>query len=235
MAKKFDPKFTPVDLETKGRESLSEGKCELKRVSYNIVGDVQSLVLQFQPDRWTYSIMVDITEDAPVFTPETPWEEILKTPITTKFMWLGKNYKASIRLDRDGTAIVEVREPLTAKTFKKNPFASFRVALEEALTDKPEAPGAVYGVSVASFSFEDGGVGVECDVFGSAEEAADWFERNWNEKAAKYGTGADRDNTLKATAKKKFFNSLKKGKADAESPDDWWGPWFRWTAVRKSV
>lgn len=237
MAKKsnFTP-FTQVDLETMGRGSLSEGKCELKRVDCAEGScEEQTLMLVFQPVQWTYSLTVDLGEDVPEFTRTTPWEEILKKPVDSKFMWLGKAYKASIRLDRDGTAIVTVHEPLTAKSFKKTPFASFRVTLDGAVAEKPEAPGAVYGVSVASFSFEDRGVGVECDVFGSAEEAADWFERNWNEKAAKYGTGADRDNTLKATAKKKFFNSLKKGKADAESPDEWWGPWFRWTAVKKSV
>jgi hypothetical protein len=131
MSKKSEPKFIPVDLETKGKESLSEGKCELKRVSYNIVGDVQSLVLQFQPAQWTYSIMVDITEDAPVFTQKTPWKEILKKPITAKFMWLGKNYKAIIRKSGKDTAEVDVMEPASINSFKKTPFASFSVALEE--------------------------------------------------------------------------------------------------------
>lgn len=132
MAKKsnFTP-FTPVDLEKMGRDSLSEGKCELKRVSYNIVGDVQSLVLQFQPAQWTYSIMVDITEDAPVFTQKTPWEEILKKPITAKFMWLGKNYKAIIRKSGKAAAVVDVMEPASINSFKKTPFASFSVALEK--------------------------------------------------------------------------------------------------------
>ena len=70
MSKKFEPKFIPVDLETKGKESLSEGKCELKRVP--VAGDdVQGLVLEFQPAKWSYSFLVDLGEDVPDFTPET--------------------------------------------------------------------------------------------------------------------------------------------------------------------
>ena len=130
MAKKFDPKFTPVDLETKGRESLSAGKCELKRVSCDGIADKQNLVLQFQPAQWTYSIMVDITEDAPAFTSETPWEEILKNPVITKFQWLGKTYKAIIRKSGKDSAVVDVREPASNNSFKKTPFASFSVSLE---------------------------------------------------------------------------------------------------------
>ena len=135
MSKKFEPKFIPVDLETKGKESLSEGKCELKRVP--VAGDdVQGLVLEFQPAKWSYSFLVDLGEDVPDFTPETPWEEILKKPITTKFMWLGKTYKATVTYCENGEATVEVREPVSINSFKKTPFASFSVALEVSKAEK---------------------------------------------------------------------------------------------------
>ena len=137
MAKKsnFTP-FTPVDLEKMGRESLSEGKCELRRVP--AAGDVHGLVLEFQPAKWSYSFLVDLAEDAPEFTPDTPWKEILKKPITTKFMWLGKNYKAIIRKSGKDTAEVDVMEPASINSFKKTPFASFSVALEVNKAEKDD-------------------------------------------------------------------------------------------------
>ena len=235
MARKneFDPKFTPVDLVAEGRESLSVGECELKRVdcASGSCGE-QTLMLVFRPARWSYSLTVDLGEDVPEFTAATPWEEILKNPVDSKFMWLGKSYRASIRLDRDGTAVVTVHEPLTAKTFRKTPFASFRVALDGAGEEKPEVPGAVYAVSVASFCENSGELASHCAAFATPEKAADWFETDWNDQAAYYG-----GRKLTEKAKKAFLDALKgkDGVAEAESPAGWGDCWFKWKGIRTEI
>lgn len=225
--KQFDPKFIPVDLETKGMESLSKGKCELRRVPS--AGDAQGLVLEFQPAGWSYSFLVDLTGNVPDFTEATPWEEILKKPVNTKFMWLGKTYKATVSHCEAGEATVEVREPVSSNGFKKTPFAHFCVGLA-GWKDKPaDTAGAVYAVSVASFYEDSGELTCHCDVFGTPEEAADWFEKDWNDQADCYG-----GRKLTKKAKKIFLKSLtgKDGVAEQGSPATW-GPWFQWKGVRK--
>ena len=234
--KKFDPGFAPVDLVAEGKESFTAGQCELKRVDSagEVLGE-QTLVLVFNLKGWGYSLNVDMGEDVPEFSRKTPWEEILKEPVESKFMWLGKAYKASVRLGGGGTAVVEVREPSGAGSFKKTPFAWYCVKLEgwkEEPAGKPAVvPGAVYAVSVASYYGDGGELTSICDAFGSAEEAADWFERDWNDQAAAYG-----GKKLGKAAKEKFLKTLqdRDGIADAENPPDW-GAWFKWHAVRKTV
>ena len=232
FAKKFDPKFTPVDLETKGRESLAGGKCELKRVDCadGSCGE-QTLMLVFRPESWSYSLTVDLGEDVPGFTRTTPWEEILKKPVESKFMWLGKTYKASIRLDREGTAVVEVREPLGARSFRKTPYAWFRAALDVPEVATPVVRPAVYAVSVASFYEDSGELTSYCDAFDSAEKAADWFEGDWNDQAEMHG-----GRKLGKGEKEKFLKSLQGGSgiADAANPPAW-GAWFKWHAARKEL
>ena len=220
--KKFDPGFVP----------FTEGKCELKRVDSagEVLGE-QTLLLVFSPDSWGYSLTVDMGEDVPGFTRTTPWEEILGKPVESRFMWLGKSYKASVRLGGGGTAVVEVRESLSARSFRKTPFAHFCVELDGWAEEPVETSGAVYAVSVASFYEDSGELTSHCDVFGSAVEAADWFEGDWNDQAAHYG-----GKKLGKKAKEKFLKSLqdRDGIADAENPPGW-GAWFKWHAVRKTV
>lgn len=228
----FDPRFTPVDLEARGMESLSAGKCELKRVDYAEGScEEQTLMLVFSPESWSYSLTVDLGEDVPEFTVATPWEEILKNPVESKFMWLGKSYKASIRLGGGGTAVVEVRESLSARSFKKTPFACFCVKLEGWREEPVECSGAVYAVSVASYYVDSGELTSLCAVFGSAGEAADWFERDWNDQAAHYG-----GRKLTWKAKKAFLDELngRDGVADASSPDSW-GDRFVWKGTRTEI
>ena len=234
--KKFDPGFAPGDLVAEGKESFTAGQCELKRVDSagEVLGE-QTLVLVFSPKGWGYPLVVDMGEDVPGFDRKTPWEEILKTPVESRFTWLGKAYKASVRLGGGGTAVVEVREPSSARSFRKTPFACFCVELDgwkEEPAGKPAVvPGAVYAVSVASYYGDGGKLTSLCDVFGSAGEAADWFEADWNDQAAAYG-----GRKLGKAAKEKFLKSLqdRDGIADAENPQDW-GAWFKWHAVRKTV
>jgi hypothetical protein len=125
---------------------------------------------------------------------------------------------------------VEVHESLSARSFRKTPFAHFCVELE-GREEHQEAPGAVYAVSVASYYEDNGELTSYCDVFGSAEEAADWFEADWNDQAEHYG-----GKKLGKAAKEKFLKSLqgRDGIAEAESPPAW-GAWFKWHAVRKTV
>lgn len=230
--KRFDPGFTPVDLVARGMESLSGGRCELRRVDCASGScEEQTLMLVFHPGSWSYSLTVDLGEDVPEFTVATPWEEILKEPVESKFMWLGKSYKASIRLGGGGTAVVEVRESLSARSFRKTPFACFSVELEGWREEPVETSGAVYAVSVASYYEDSGELTSHCGVFGSAGEAADWFERDWNDQAAHYG-----GRKLAWKAKKAFLDGLKgrDGVADASSPDSW-GGWFRWKGIRTEI
>lgn len=230
--KKFDPGFVPVDLVAMNKESFSAGQCELKRVDRagEVLGE-QTLVLVFNLKGWGYSLTVDLGEDVPGFTVATPWEEILKTPVESKFMWLGKSYKASVRLGGGGTAVVEVRESLSASSFRKTPFACFRVELEGWREEPVECAGAVYAVSVASYYEDSGELTSHCGVFGSAGEAADWFEADWNDQAAAYG-----GKKLAWKAKKAFLDGLKgrDGVADASSPDSW-GGWFVWKGTRTEI
>lgn len=236
--KGFDPGFTPVDLAAGGMESLSAGKCELKRVDCASGScEEQTLALVFRPDSWGYPLVVYMGEDVPGFTAATPWEEILKEPVETRFTWLGKSYKASVRLGGGGTAVVEVREPLSARSFRKTPFAWFCVELEgrkDGAAGKPAVPGAVYAVSVASYYGDDGELTSHCDVFGSAEEAADWFEADWNWQAGVYG-----GRKLARKAKRAFLDALEDEKhdfvAEAESPDTWGGCRFKWKGVRTEI
>ena len=229
--KKFDPGFVPVDLVAEGKDSFSAGKCELKRVDRTDGGCVeQTLVLVFNLKGWGYSLTVDLGEKVPGFTKTTPWEEILKKPVNAKFMWLGKTYKVTVTFEA-GEATVEVREPLSARSFKKTPFACYYVKLEGWREEPVETSGAVYAVSVASYYEDNGELTSYCDVFGSAEKAADWFEADWNDQAEHYG-----GKKLGKSAKEKFLKSLqdRDGIADAENPQDW-GAWFKWHAVRKTV
>jgi len=228
--KKFDPGFTPVDLEAMGKESFAAGKCELKRVDCASGScEEQTLVLVFQPEGWSYSLTVDLGEDVPEFTVATPWEEILKNPVNTKFMWLGKTYKVTVTYCGAGEATVEVREPVSSKGFKKTPFAHFCVTLAGWKEEAVDTTGAVYAVSVASFYEDSGELTCHCDVFKTPEEAADWFEEDWNTQADYYGY-----TKLTKKAKKKFLKSLtdKGGVAEEESPKSW-GPWFKWKGVRR--
>lgn len=231
----FDPKFTPVDLEKQGRESLSGGECELKRVDRAgwSCGE-QTLMLVFRPAQWSYSLTVDLGEDVPGFTAAAPWEEILKKPVDSKFMWLGKCYRASIRLDRDGTAVVTVHESLSARSFRKQPSASFRVALDGAVAGNAGKKQYVYAVSVASFYENDGELTSHCAAFATPEKAADWFETDWNWQA-----GCHHGRKLAKKAKKAFLDALKDEKkdfiAEAESPADWGGCRFKWKGVRTEI
>ena len=158
-------------------------------------------------------------------------EEILKKPVNTKFMWLGKTYKVTVTYCGAGEATVEVREPVSSKGFKKTPFAHFCVKLAGWKEEAVDTTGAVYAVSVASFYEDSGELTCHCDVFNTPEEAADWFEGDWNEQAKSYGY-----TKLTKKAKKKFLKSLtdKGGVAEEESPKIW-GPWFKWKGVRKNL
>jgi len=233
MAKKtqFDPRFIPVDLEEQGRESLSEGKCELKRVDCaEGSSGAQTLVLVFRPAQWSCALTVDLGDNVPEFTRATPWEEILKKPVDGKFTWLGKAYKVTVTGEA-GEATVEVREPVSGKGFGKTPFAWFCVKLA-GWKDRPvDTAGAVYAVSVASYYEDSGELTCHCDVVSTPEEAADWFEKDWNEQAGNYGYAK-----LTKKAKKKFLKSLtdRGGVAEYESPANW-GAWFKWKGVRRNL
>jgi hypothetical protein len=89
----------------------------------------------------------------------------------------------------------------------------------------------VYAVSVASYYGDSGELTSHCAVFGSAGEAADWFDRDWNDQATTHGG-------LRLTwkAKKAFLDSLKgrDGVAEASSPDSW-GDRFVWKGVRTEI
>jgi hypothetical protein len=210
---------------------LRDGTCEVTRVEGPTEG-TETLCVQLFPDEWNYSITVNLGDTGlEPFAPGTPWEEILKQPVDSKFKWLGKNYKVSIRLDREGTAVVELRESLSSRSFRKTPFASFRVALAGAVPVKPEVPGAVYAVSVASYYEDNGTLTTHCAVFSTPEKAADWFETDWNDQAGYYG-----GRKLAKKAKKAFLDSLKgkDGVAEASGPDEW-GAWFKWKGVRTEI
>ena len=160
----------------------------------------------------------------------------MKNPVDSKFMWLGKTYRAGIRLDRDGTAVVTVHESLSARSFRKQPFASFRVALDGAVAGNAGKKQHVYAVSVASFYGNDGELTTHCAAFSTPEEAADWFETDWNWQGR--FTGKD-GKKLTKKAKKAFLAALTDEKkdciAEAESPADWGDCWFKWKGVRTEI
>ena len=132
--KVFDPGFVPVDLEKGGRESLAKGKCELERVES--AGE-QRLVLVFRPEGWGYPLMVDLGKGSPGFAKDTPWEEVLGKPVEGEFIWLGKTYKASVRLERSGVARVELVDA-------GEPFAGYTMRLDR--TDAERMARTILGV-----------------------------------------------------------------------------------------
>jgi len=168
------------------------------------------------------------------------WAERLEAGGASEvFDFIGERYCVSVSRSSPGKAAVELRKTFTENVCSgigvvKEPFARFDVEL----SGKPgkgsavRASGkAVYAVSVASFYEDSGELTSYCDAFASPEEAADWFETDWNAQAEQLG-----GKKLTKKAKKAFLGELKgaAGIADAESPDKW-GPWFKWHGVRKSL
>ena len=91
----------------------------------------------------------------------------------------------------------------------------------------------VYVVSVASYYEDSGELTSHCAAFATPEEAADWFETDWNEQADCYG-----GKKMTKKAKKEFLADLKDEKqdgiAEASCPENW-GGWFEWKGIRTEI
>lgn len=115
---------------------LREGACSLKRVAC-AEGSCpeQALMLEIAPAGWGETLKVDMGEDSDEIFENTPWEEVLKEPVSTSFGFLGKTYLATVKLERAGVARVELRNTFTenVKTglgVVRKPFAEYMVCLD---------------------------------------------------------------------------------------------------------
>lgn len=240
MSKKFPVQpGNPVSL-------LRKGTCDVTRVEGPTEG-TETLCVQLFPDGCNYPVTVDLGDtDLEPFAPGTPWKEILKNAVETDFSFLGQTFHLCLHCTKYPDFGSEGVELALHTTFTRNvksgigvtkkPFAVWSIDAwnDSGKTEKAEKKQYVYAVSVASFYENDGALTSHCDAFATPEEAADWFEYDWNWQAGCYN-----GKKLTKKAKKAFISALKDEKkdfiAEAESPADWGDCWFKWKGVRTEI